>query len=126
MKAGYKHRNETDSNYLKMKRAFKKLCRKHKMKIEIVRESFLIRKAESDSFWKILISKKILSKESGITISTRESYFQGLIKAESEILVKLLDKQTLGNHDYCISNWNSTDHLSALITLEKILTKLQS
>ena len=109
-----------------MKRAFKKLCRKHKMKIEIVRESFLIRKAEPDSFWKILISKKILSKESGITISTRESYFQGLIKAESEILVKLLDEQTLGNHNYCISSWKSTEYLSALITLEKILMKLQS
>ena len=51
---------------------------------EIDYESLIIRKAESEKrdFWKILKSKKVLAKVSGITIPTWESYFEGLFKAE--------------------------------------------
>ena len=68
----------------------------------IDRESFIIRKTESETrdFWKILKSKKVLAKVSGTTIPTWKSYFEGLFKAEGEISDKLLDEQTLGNHDF--------------------------
>ena len=81
---------------------------------EIDYEFLIIRKAESEKrdFWKILKSKKVLAKVSGITIPTWESYFGGLIKAEGEITDELLDEQTLGNHDYCFSNWKCTGHLN--------------
>ena len=71
------------------------------------REIFVTKKAESErrDFWKILKSKEILAKVSEVTFPTWESYFEGLIKAEGEISEELLDEQTLGNHDYCFSNW---------------------
>ena len=64
MKAGYKQRYKADSDYFKMKKAFTKLCRKHKMIHEIDRQSFIIRKAESErqEFWKNRKSKKVLTK----------------------------------------------------------------
>ena len=122
LKAGYRQRHKADSDYFKMKRAFKKLCRKHKMMHEIDRESFIIRKAVSErrEFWKILKSKKVLTKVFGITIPVWESYFEGLFKAEGEISDKLLDEQTLGNNDYCFSNWKYTGYLNDPITLEEI------
>ena len=46
MKAGYRQRHEADSEYFKMKRAFRKICRKHKMMLEINRKNFIIRKVE--------------------------------------------------------------------------------
>ena len=89
---------------------------------EIERKSFIIRKAESErrDFWKILKSKKVLAKVSGITIPNWESYFGGLFKAEGEISDELLDEQILGNLDYCFSNWKCTGHLNDPITLEEI------
>ena len=89
---------------------------------ELDRESFLIRKAESErrDFWKTLKSKKVLAKVSGITIATWESCFEGLFKAEGDTSDELLDEQTLGNHDYCFSNWKGTGHLNDPITLEEI------
>ena len=89
---------------------------------EIDRESFIIRKAESErrDFWKTLKSIKVLAKVLGITIPTRESYFEGLFKAEGEISDELLDEQTLENHDYCFSNWKFTGQLNDPITLEEI------
>ena len=73
----YRQRHEADSDYFKKKSTFEKLCRKHKMMHEIDRQSFIIRKAESErrDFWKILKSKKVFAKVSGITIPTWESYF---------------------------------------------------
>ena len=90
---------------------------------EIDCECFIIRKKESErrDFWKILKSKKVLAKVSGITIATWESYFGGLFKAEGEISDELLDNQTLENHDYCFSNWKCTGHLNDQITLEEII-----
>ena len=72
LKAGYRQRHEADSDCFKKKRAFKNLCRKHKMMHEIDRESFIIRKAESErrDFWKILKSKKVLAKVSGIFLAS--------------------------------------------------------
>ena len=52
------------------------------MMLEIDRESFLIRKAESGTLEKS--GKKVLTKVSGIKIPTWVSNFRGL-KAESEI-----------------------------------------
>ena len=43
-----------------------------------------------------------------------------LFKADGEISDKFLDEQTLGNHDYCFSNWKYTGHLNDPITLEEI------
>ena len=122
LKAGYRQRHEANSDCFKRKRAFKKLCRKHKKMHEIDRKSFIIRKAESErrDFWKILKSKKVVAKLSGITIPTWESYFGGLYKAEGETSDELLDEQTLGNHDYCFSNWICTGHLNDAITLVEI------
>ena len=81
---------------------------------EIDRESFITKKTESErrEFWKILKSKKVLAKVSGITIPTWESFFGGLFKAECEKSEEFLDEQTLGNHDYCFSNWKCTGHLN--------------
>ena len=92
---------------------------------EIDRESFIIRKAQSGrrDFWKILKSRKVLAKVSGITIPTWESYFGCLFKAESEISDELLDEQALGNHDYCFSNWKCTGNLNDPIALEEIAEK---
>ena len=89
---------------------------------EIDRESFIIRKAQSErrDFWKILKSRKVLAKLSAIKIPNRESYFGGLFKAEGEISDELLDEQTLGNHDYCFSNWKCTGNLKDPIALEEI------
>ena len=64
--------------------------------------------------------KESFSKISGITIPTRELYFGGLFKAEGEISDEFLDEQTLGNHNYCFSNWKFTGHLNDPITLEEI------
>ena len=50
-------------------------------------------------FWKTL-KKKILTKVSGITIPSWESYFQGLFITEKEISDDLLDEQILGNDHY--------------------------
>ena len=85
---------------------------------ETDRGIFLMRKAESErrEIWKILKSKKILTKVSGITVPTWEPYFQGLFKAASEIS----DEQTMGNHDYPFSNWNYSGHLNDPITLEEL------
>ena len=92
---------------------------------DIDRKSFIIRKAESEGrdFWKILKSKKVLAKVFGITVPTWESYFEGLFKAKGEISDELLDEQTLGNHDYCFSNWKCTGQLNDPITREEITDK---
>ena len=82
--------------------------------------SLLEERSPKGNICKILKLKKNLTKVSGITIPTWESNFQGLFKAEGEISDKLLDEQTLGNHDYCFSNWKCTGHLNEPITLEEI------
>ena len=121
LKAGYRPRHEAGSDYFKKKRAFRKLCRKHKMMNERDRESFVIRKPESErrDFWKILKSKEILAKVSEFTIPTWESYFGGLFKAEGEISDEFLDEQTLRNYDFCFSNWKCTGHSNDPKTLEE-------
>ena len=75
LKASYRQRHKADSDYFKMKRAFKKICRKHKMMHEIDRKSFIIRKAEIGKarIWKTLKSKKFFKKVFGNTIPVWES-----------------------------------------------------
>ena len=72
---------------------------------------------EIERFWISLKSKKILTKVSGITIQTLQSYFQSSFKSESKILDTV--EQSLGNHNYCFSNWSCTEHLNATKPLKE-------